>query len=98
MKYNGAIYRPPVEAGTFLIPVTEGCSHNRCVFCTYFKDQPFCKAIIVEIEADIREMPAYFGAPKRIFLQGADGFAADYDVLMRTAELRRYREMVTRAF
>ena len=52
----------------------------------------------MEIEADIREMPAYFGAPKRIFLQGADGFAADYDVLMRTAELRRYREMVTRAF
>ncbi|MBR1885852.1 MAG: radical SAM protein, partial [Schwartzia sp.] len=40
-----------------------------------------------EIEADIKEMPKYFGAPKRIFLQGADGFAADYDVLMKTAEL-----------
>ena len=32
-------------------------------------------------------MPRYFGAPKRIFLQGADGYAADYDVLMKTAEL-----------
>ena len=31
----------------------------------------------------------YFGAPKRIFLQGADGFAADCDVLMKTAELLR---------
>ena len=40
-----------------------------------------------EIEADIKEIPQYFGAPKRIFLQGADGFAADYDVLMKTAEL-----------
>ena len=59
------------------------------MFCTYFKDQPFRKATIEEIEADIREMPAYFGAPKRIFLQGVDGFAADYDVLMRTAELLR---------
>ena len=59
------------------------------MFCTYFKDQPFRKVTIEEIEADIREMPAYFGAPKRIFLQGADGFATDYDVLMRTAELLR---------
>ena len=40
-----------------------------------------------EIEADIREIPQTFGAPRRIFLQGADGFAADYDVLMKTAEL-----------
>ena len=32
-------------------------------------------------------MGKYFGAPKRIFLQGADGYAADYDVLMKTAEL-----------
>ncbi len=30
MKYNGMIYRPPVEADTFLIPVTEGCTHNSC--------------------------------------------------------------------
>lgn len=36
---------------------------------------------------DIKEIPATFGAPKRIFLQGADGYAADYDVLMKTAEL-----------
>ena len=28
MKYNGTIYRPPVEARTFLLPITEGCTHN----------------------------------------------------------------------
>ena len=28
MKYNGTIYRPPVEARTFLLPVTEDCTHN----------------------------------------------------------------------
>ncbi len=57
------------------------------MFCTYFKDKKFKKSSIEEIEADIKEIPKYFGAPKRIFLQGADGFAADYDVLMKTAEL-----------
>ena len=40
-----------------------------------------------EIEADIKEIPKYFGTPKRIFLQSADAFSADYDVLMKTAEL-----------
>ena len=84
-----ARYHPSYESADGYLQTTQGCSHNHCVFCTYFKDQPFRKATIEEIEVDIREMPAYFGAPKRIFLQGADGFAADYDVLMRTAELLR---------
>ena len=34
-----------------------------------------------------KEMHAWFGTPKRVFLQGADGFAADYDTLVRVADL-----------
>ena len=40
MKYNGMIYRPPVEADTFLIPVTEGCTHNSCSFCNMYQGVP----------------------------------------------------------
>ena len=29
MNYNGTVYRPPTEANTFLIPVTEGCTRYR---------------------------------------------------------------------
>ncbi len=36
MKYNGTIYRPPVEANTFLLPITEGCTHNSCTFCNMY--------------------------------------------------------------
>ena len=87
MHFSSGINRPPYETADGYLQTTEGCSHNTCLFCTYFKDQKFRKSSIEEIEADIREMPRYFGAPKRIFLQGADGYAADYDVLMKTAEL-----------
>ncbi len=87
MHFSGGINRPPYETADGYLQTTEGCSHNTCLFCTYFKEQKFRKSTIEEIEADIREIPAYFGAPRRIFLQGADGFAADYDVLMKTAEL-----------
>ncbi len=87
MKFSSGINRPPYETADGYLQTTEGCSHNHCLFCTYFKDRKFRKSTIEEIEADIRQIPMYFGAPKRIFLQGADGFAADYDVLMKTAEL-----------
>ena len=87
MRFLGGINRPPYETADGYLQTTEGCSHNTCLFCTYFKDQKFRKSTIEEIEEDIREIPATFGAPKRIFLQGADGYAADYDVLMKTAEL-----------
>ena len=84
---NFSINRPPYETADGYLQTTQGCSHNHCLFCTYFKDQKFKKFSIEEIEAEIKEINKYFGTPKRIFLQGADGFAADYDVLMKTAEL-----------
>lgn len=71
MHFSSGINRLPYESTDGYLQTTQGCSHNRCVFCTYFKDQPFRKATIEEIAADIREMPACFGAPKRIFLQAA---------------------------
>ena len=89
MKFASGINRPPYETADGYLQTTEGCSHNHCLFCTYFKDRKFRMSAIEEIEADIKQIPMYFGAPKRIFLQGADGFAADYDVLMKTAELLR---------
>lgn len=109
MHFSSGINCPPYESADRYLQTTEGCSHNHCLFCTYFKDKKFKKSPIEQIEADIKEIPQYFGAPKRIFLQGADGFAADYDVLLKhiiqkfmensdEKELRQYRERVTRAF
>lgn len=87
MHFTSGINRPPYEANSGFLQVTSGCSHASCAFCSYFKDTRFKKSPMDEIEADIKEIPEHFGAPERIFLQGADGFAADYDVLMKTAEL-----------
>jgi len=87
MKFTSGINRPPYETADGYLQVTEGCSHNHCLFCTYFKDVKFRKSTIEEIEADIKDMHNWFKNPKRIFLQGADGYSADYNTLMRTAEL-----------
>lgn len=87
MRFASGINRPPFEADSGFLQVTSGCSHASCAFCSYYKDAGFRKSPIEEIEEDVKQIPQYFGAPERLFLQGADGFAADYDVLMTTAEL-----------
>ena len=56
MHFSGGINRPPYETADGYLQTTEGCSHNTCLFCTYFKDQKFRKSTIEEIEADIKEM------------------------------------------
>jgi len=79
MKYNGTIYRPPVEADTFLLPVTEGCTHNKCRFCSMYKDIPFRMINLPDIELYLKEAAGYYHAGgqslKRIYLVGADPFA-----------------------
>ena len=79
LEYKGTIYRPPVEANTMLLPVTEGCSHNTCRFCSMYKDVKFRMLSPEEIETWLTEMYRVNGDYKdqieRIYLVGADPFA-----------------------
>ena len=53
MKYEGMIIRPPSEAGSLLLQVTVGCSHNRCTFCPSFKGKRFRIKSLEEIVEDL---------------------------------------------
>ncbi len=46
--------RPPSEAFSLLIRVTENCPWNRCEFCSVFKGQKFAVRPIEDVKADIQ--------------------------------------------
>ena len=93
MKYNGNIYRPPIEANTFLLPITEGCSHNSCAFCNMYQGIPFRMLSLAEVEEYLEAVRAEYGSSvlriERIYLVGADPFALSASRLLERILLIR---------
>ncbi len=65
------VIRPPSEAGSLLLQVTVGCSHNKCTFCPTYKGERFRIKTFDEIEEDILEASGY-GYIERVFLCDGD--------------------------
>ena len=85
MHYTGTIYRPPFEARSLLLQVTTGCSHNRCSFCTMYRDEPFRMEPLDQIEEDLVEARQYVPNVTRVFLENGDPFALSADRLEQIA-------------
>lgn len=90
--YREPLYRPPSEAKSLIIQITEGCSHNKCKFCTMYKQKQFRCKTEDEIIKHIDWLKQYYNAPKRIFL-------ADGNVLcLKTDKLLSIIDRVKREF
>lgn len=87
MNYTGPTYRPPYEANSLLLQVTVGCAHNKCVFCTMYKDIQFSIDPIEQIERDLQEAKLHYGNIKRVFLVNGDAFVLSARRLKPIAEL-----------
>ena len=67
------IIRPPSEAGSFLLPVTIGCSHNKCTFCGTYIGVKFRIRAVDDIKQDIdRVAQNYSWSVRRVFLEEGD--------------------------
>ena len=86
MKYTGTTFRPPFEANSLLLQVTTGCSHNKCSFCTMYRDTPFGVEPMEQIEKDLVEARSFAPGARRVFLENGDPFALSADRLTEIAE------------
>jgi radical SAM superfamily enzyme YgiQ (UPF0313 family) len=90
--YSNPLYRPPSEAHSLIIQVTEGCSHNKCKFCYMYKCKQFRNKTKEELIEHIKWLKRYETSPERIFL-------ADGNVLcLKTDKVLELLEMVKNEF
>lgn len=87
MHYTGPVVRPPHEANSILLEVTVGCTHNRCRFCTFYKDTPFRMARQEQIEADLKEAASFEPNAKRVYALGGDPFTMSTEHLKKIGTL-----------
>ena len=92
MKYEGDLYRPPSEAYSLIVQGTIGCSHNRCTFCSMYKDDKFRIKSVEEIIEDLNEGRKMWRKVKRIFI--ADGDA----LIIKTEDLKKILKKVNILF
>lgn len=83
MRYEGDIYRPPSEAYSLLVQVTIGCAHNKCTFCTMFKDKQFRVRNIDEVIEDLNMARARYSHVRRMFLCDGDALCLATDKIVR---------------
>ncbi|SEN23922.1 radical SAM protein [Peptostreptococcus russellii] len=89
MKYDDQIYRPPKEARSLLLQVTNGCTHNKCRFCGMYRNVRFGIESLEQIESDIIEASRhpFYRNSKRVFLLNGNPFVLKADRLIKIAEL-----------
>lgn len=76
-EYSYPLYRPPSEAKSLILQITEGCSYNRCTFCGMYVDKKFKLKPFNEFKKEVDELPQHIkDKTTRIFL--ADGDAVIY--------------------
>ena len=75
MRYEGNIFRPPSEAYSLLVQVTIGCTHNKCTFCSMYKDKKFRVRDLDEVIQDLKWAKEHYRRVERIFLCDGDALA-----------------------
>jgi radical SAM superfamily enzyme YgiQ (UPF0313 family) len=74
LRYVEPLFRPPSEARSLILQVTNGCSWNRCTFCEMYTapQKRFRFKPIDEVDAELARVGASGFPVRRIFLADGD--------------------------
>lgn len=84
MNINQVIHYPQDEMNTVLLPVTIGCSYNRCAFCSMYKGIEFSQVPLSNIEIQLKHGKIY---TEKVFLTGADPMVIGFDKMKQLLEM-----------
>lgn len=94
IDYIEPVFRPPSEAQSFILPLTNGCSWNKCTFCEMYtqEQKKFRARKEEEVFADIECVAKVVPQTRRVFL--ADGDA----MILPTRRLKLVLEKLQASF
>ena len=99
LPYTEPVFRPPSEASSLILQVTNGCSWNKCTFCEMYT-QPQKKFRLKPQEKIEQELAAVAGSGipvRRVFLADGDAMTLSFRRLKLIMEaVRRYLPDVQR--
>ncbi|MHA1697169.1 MAG: radical SAM protein [Candidatus Helarchaeota archaeon] len=80
---HGILIRPPVEAYSLLLNVTEGCRWNKCKFCGVYRNQPYWVRPLELVFKEIDFYAMQYGREfiDRVFMAGGSALSAPTDHL-----------------
>ena len=76
------LYRPPSEAFSLILQITIGCSHNKCSFCSMYKEVQFHIKSFEQIKAEIDYFRNRAKYVNRIFLADGDALIVPTEKLI----------------
>jgi radical SAM superfamily enzyme YgiQ (UPF0313 family) len=83
MDDEQVLVRPPSEAGSLLLPVTLGCSHNTCTFCGTYAGVKFRIRRLEDIKRTIDSVARnYARSIRRVFLENGDALISPQYILV----------------
>lgn len=86
MHFTEPVYRNPYWPTFPLLQITQGCTHNKCKFCTMYKDVKFRMQPKEWIEEDLKELVQTVPEAKTIQLLSANPLALSYENLYTILE------------
>ncbi len=89
IRYIEPVFRPPSEANSLILPVTDGCSWNKCTYCEMYTapQKKFRARAEDEVMASIRDSAALLGRQvRRVFLADGDALVLPTHRLLRILE------------
>ena len=92
LDYIEPVFRPPSEANSLILQVTNGCSWNRCSFCDMYTQphKKFRPKPLEQIEQELKQITAAGQHYRRIFLADGDAMSLSFRRLQAIMALIRH--------
>lgn len=86
--FEEPVHRPPWEAASILLPVTQSCTWNRCKFCYRSKEHAFRLAPYDAFEVSLQTQKVFYAPDAPVFLIGSNNF------VLAAERLKKYLSIV----